>query len=76
MTQNERLMEWLEINGGVEPLTAWSQLGIYRLAARVADLRKMGYNIASSKISVYNQWGEKATVAYYTLEKNNAQSIS
>jgi len=68
MTQNERVLEYLKQHKGLEPMTAWLELGVYRLGARIFDLKKMGHNIKSTSIDVWNRWGEKATVAYYQLE--------
>ena len=70
MTQNERVLDYLEQHKGIEPMTALSELGVFRLAARIADLKKDGHNIKSEMIDVWNRWGEKATVAYYQLEPN------
>ena len=68
-TQCQRLLRYLEINGQIDPLTAWSELGIYRLGARVFDLRKAGHSITDSRKEVTNRFGEKCRVASYKLEK-------
>ncbi len=67
-TQCDRLLSRLE-RGPVTPLTAWVELGIERLAARVYDLRKDGYKIAKQMVEVINQFGESCRVASYRLEK-------
>ncbi len=67
MNQNKRVLERLQEGKNVNPLTAWSVLGIYRLSARICDLRKQGHPIKTEMINVSNRFGETITVANYTL---------
>jgi hypothetical protein len=69
MNQNIRLLKYLQTNIEINPLTAWQQLGIYRLSARVLDLRKEGYKIKTESLTVKNTFNEKVTVANYRLEQ-------
>lgn len=69
-SQNERLLQHLERVGPIDPLQAWSKLGIYRLGARVFDLKEAGHNIVRSMIDVNNRFGEKCRVALYSLVLN------
>ena len=68
MTQLERLEQYLKTHGSVEPLTAWKELGIYRLAAVILLLKKKGYSIRTERLEVENQFQEKCKVANYVLE--------
>jgi hypothetical protein len=47
--QADSLAEYLAANRIVTPLAAWTQLGIYRLAARVYDLRQRGLPIRTTE---------------------------
>jgi len=67
MTQKERLLEWLQENGPINPLLAWRRLGIYRLSDTIFRLRKDGWDIATKTIDVKNQFDEKCHVAEYGL---------
>lgn len=67
-SQNKRLHDYLKQCGSINPLLAWDALGVYRLGARVFDLRKQGVNITSSTIEIKNRFGEVCRVAKYTLE--------
>lgn len=67
MTQCDRLIEYMTNNGWVDPMTSWSELGIYRLASRICDIKKMGYKIEKGKKDVINKYGETVTVARYRL---------
>ena len=66
-TQNERLLSHLQKGNKVTPLNAWLSLGIYRLSARVFDLRDLGNDIKTQRIEVENAHGEKINVAEYSM---------
>ena len=68
LNQNYRLLDYLEQHGSIDPLRAWEILGIYRLAARINELRKMGEDIKTNMITVHNRFGEDIRVALYTYE--------
>ena len=76
MTQVERLEQYLKTHGSVEPLTAWRELGIYRLAAVVLLLKKKGYSIRTERLEVENQFQEKCKVANYVLEQAPKESTN
>ena len=69
MSQQDRLLNYLENNKQINPMTAWSELGIYRLSARINDLRKSGHEIITKRLDVNNRWNEKCRVANYILER-------
>ena len=64
MTQNERLKIWLKSGKKISPLTAWKDLGIYRLAARISDIQDQ-VEIKRGWLTVANQYGEKVKVREY-----------
>jgi len=45
MTQNARLLNYLESNGGITQLESFSTLGICRLSERVRELERLGFVI-------------------------------
>lgn len=55
------LMEHKTIN----PLESWERLGIYRLGARVFELRQRGHDIFTYLTPVTNRWGRTVRVAVY-----------
>lgn len=65
-THCDRVLGRLEV-GPITPLEAWSELGIYRLGARIHDLRKEGWKITKEIVTVTNKFGEPCFVARYTL---------
>ena len=47
MTQNEMVLTYIEQNGSIDPLRAFTDLGIMRLAARISDLKRSGHDIVT-----------------------------
>ncbi len=64
MTQCEQILNHLRSKGPLTPIDALNELGCFRLAARVKDLRDQGYKIQRRNLTQ----GEK-TFAQYWLEK-------
>lgn len=48
-TQCQLVRAWLKRFGKIDPLTAWGKLGIYRLGARIYDLRQGGMLIETTR---------------------------
>jgi hypothetical protein len=71
MSQCERLLCYLRDHETIDPFTAWRQLGIYRLASRICELRGDGEPIVKEMREVENRFGETTKVAFYRLERND-----
>ncbi len=67
MTQKQRLLIYLEQGNKINPLKAWQELGIYRLASRICDLRKEGNEVKDEWLEVPNRYGEFIRVKQYYL---------
>ena len=67
MTQKKRLLTYLEQGNKINPLKAWQELGIYRLASRICDLRKEGVEVKDEWLEVPNRYGEFVRVKQYYL---------
>lgn len=68
-TQAERILDYMDEFGSITPYEAMQDLGVMRLASRIADLRKMGFVIDSTMIPVKNRYGETCHVKQYSLGK-------
>lgn len=66
-TQNERILEYIEQFGSITQLEALRDIGCMRLASRVSDLRRQGYDIVSEREVVNNRYGEKCYIKRYSL---------
>jgi len=60
MNQRDRIYEYIEQNGSITPMDAFSMLGITKLATRVSEMREAGTNIIGEWESTKNRYG-KAT---------------
>jgi len=63
MSQEQRLLQYLKDHGSINPMEALQELGIFRLAARVNDLRKSCVAITSKSTNAKNRFGETCRVA-------------
>lgn len=70
MTQRDIILWHLQNVGTLTRAQAASEYGIYELAARIVELKRLGYNITSEKGSSKNRFG---TVHFnvYMLEEAN-----
>lgn len=70
-SQNKRILEYMETHGSINPLEAWRFCGVYRLSARISDLRARGHAIKSERVTVKNQYDEDCRVASYSFGVEN-----
>lgn len=72
-SQCARIIEYMQVFGSISTLEAFNDLGVARLASRIHDLKRMGYNITSEIKSSNNRFGEKTYFKVYRLaeEKEN-----
>lgn len=66
MTQTEMVLVYMARHGSITQYQA-NELGIGRLAARIADLKKRGHIINSEMIAVKKKNGKTAKVACYSI---------
>lgn len=64
MTQNEQVLQYIERHGSIDPLRALNELGVMRLAARIANLRAMGHNIVTETMRKKTPDGVKSWAEY------------
>ena len=67
MTQKEKVMQYMKDFGSITQAQAFNDLGVYRLAARISDLRKDGILIKSETRFGRNRYGEKIYFSEYSL---------
>lgn len=67
MTHKEKVLNWLKSGRSLDPITSWRLLGVYRLGARICDLRREGWEIVTRPKQVTNRDGSTSTVADYVL---------
>ena len=67
-TQNSKLFKYMLKHGSITPIQAWEKLGIYRLSARIYDLRGNGADITTLMVETMNNNGEIKRIAKYVLD--------
>lgn len=65
--QRQLVVDYMNKYGSITPLQAMRDLGIYRLASRIADLRKRDYIIIDEWVEVETKYGGTTRVKRYRL---------
>lgn len=65
-TQAQRVLAYTREFGAITQLEALRDLGVMRLASRISDLRRMGYDITGKTVAVKNRWGEDCRIKSYS----------
>lgn len=71
-TQCSRILDYIERFGSITQYEALRDLGVMRLASRISELRKQGYNFTCDWVNVENRFGESCSVKRYSLAKEGA----
>lgn len=61
------VLDYINEVGSITALEAINELGVLRLASRISDLKKRGYNIESKMVNVLNRRGKTCRVKRYWL---------
>ena len=68
ISQNQQILRHLRKYNGITTLVAFRLYGITRLASRISELRKMGFDITTDKIYV-GQGDDRKLVCQYKLRE-------
>ena len=72
-TQNQRIIAYMEQFGSITQLEAIRDLGVMRLASRIADLKRKGYAIKTERIKVKTRYDGETPIAKYSFaERSNS----
>lgn len=71
ITQCERIIDYIHQFGSISTLEAFNDLGVARLASRIHDLKRQGYEFNSEIRCRRNRYGEKTYFKVYSLAENN-----
>lgn len=69
ITQNERILDYIAAYGSITSYEAFVDLGITRLASRICDLTKQGYEFDKKFESAPNRFGESTSYVRYSFRK-------
>jgi len=65
MTQCERILKYMDDFGTISAAQAMIDLGVYRLASRIHDIKRMGIEIESETRTGKNRYGESTHYSVY-----------
>jgi hypothetical protein len=68
-TQRERVQRYLEEIGPITSGKAMDELGCFRLASRISELRQSGQPIQDRWVKRTNRWGDPVQFKEYYLER-------
>ena len=68
MNQKERILHFLQQGQTLNRLVSWSRLGVLEAPARISELRAEGYPIKTKMKTVHNRYGEKVSIAEWSIE--------
>lgn len=67
VTQNEKILAYIEEYGSITPLDALREFSCMRLASRISDLKRAGYEVQKTMEVSTNKLGEPVRYARYTI---------
>ena len=76
LTQCMKIVKYMMDFGSITPVQAMQDLGVMRLAARISDLEKDGWNIEHDRETGRNRYGEKTSYARYKLKATTTTVVS
>lgn len=67
MSQETKIIEFIRDNGSITTRQAMTELGCFRLASRINEMRKHGIPVDVEMVTVPTRDGKTARVARYTI---------
>ena len=67
--QTDRVLAYIQEFGSITQLDALRDLGVFRLASRISDLKRQGYPITGKMEAVENRYGEKCYIKRYSVKE-------
>lgn len=68
-SQCDRIIRYIADFGSITPMEAFVDLGITKLATRIGELKRKGYEFQQDYMTAHNRYGEKTRFMKYALKK-------
>ena len=75
ITQNDRILLYIKDFGSITQLEALRDLGVMRLASRISDLRRRGYDIVAIPEAVINRFGDASYIKRYSFKEGESDGV-
>ena len=69
MTQHEAILKYIDDFGSITPMEAFQEYGITKLATRISELKKLGYEFTTLMVTENNRYGQPVHFARYWRAK-------
>ena len=66
--QRARIIEYLKTHDGITQYDAIKHISVMRLASRISEMRKLGYDVRDAWVKGKNKYGEKYRAKKYWIE--------
>ena len=67
--QRMRILDYLKTHDGITQYDAIKNISVMRLASRISEMKKLGYDVRDSWINGKNKYGEKYRAKKYWIER-------
>lgn len=67
MTQNERVIKYIEDFGSISQMEAYTDLGVCRLSERIREIERAGRNVKRQRDTCRNRYGDKVNYTRYSF---------
>lgn len=71
MNQTETILHHLTHYGPITQADAFELYGIFRLASRINDIKRLGYPVDKEMIMGKNRFGKSVSFARYSLKEDS-----
>lgn len=65
MTQYEAILKYIDDFGSITPMQAFSDLGITKLATRISEMTRKGYEFNKTLVTSKNRYGKPVSYMKY-----------
>ena len=69
MTQQQRVWQYIQDFGSISPMEAFRDLGITKLATRISEMKRKGYEFDQSFEESRNRYGESVRFMRYRAKE-------
>lgn len=69
MTQHDLILAHMDTYGSISPFEAFTEYGITKLATRISELKRLGYNFTSVMVEQENRFGQPVRFMRYWRAK-------
>lgn len=69
MTQREQILDYISTFGSISPMEAFFDLGITKLATRISEMKKQGYEFETITEKSVNRLGKNVYFTRYKFRK-------